>query len=127
MSTPTTVVDDSIRAMARARFQAEEEAKLQLAAVALKKEQDKASELSAYVLEEQVKTRVQEEQIRRMAERAVLEAEALRIAQAKAAAVDAELERLRNRTRTEVLEDTVAELSNQLSTLRAKQNDTRRH
>lgn len=123
-ATPTVkVVDESVRALAMARFQAEEDAKRQAAADALKKEQYKASEVGAYVLEEQVRMRVQEEQIRRMAERAVLEAEAKRLALAKEAAVEVEMERLRNRSKTEVLEDTVAELKAHLASINAVRQD----
>ena len=126
VTTVTVPVDDSIRAAAFIRFQAEEEAKRLASLASLKKEQDKAAEIGTYVQGEQLKARVLEEQIRRMAEQAVIEAEVRSLALAKEKAIEAEMERLRKRTKTEVLEDTVSELSNQLASLKAKQNDTYR-
>lgn len=119
----TVPIDDSIKSAAFVRFQAEEEAKRLVTLASLKKEQEKAAEISSYVQEEQLKARVLEEQIRRMAEQAVIEAEARAVAIAKEKAIEAEMERLRKRTKTEVLEDTVSELSSELASLKAKQND----
>ena len=124
---PTAVVDDSIRAAARRRFEQEEAARARELAAALKAEKQASAAIESHILEEQVKARVQEEQIRRLAERAVLEAEAKKAALAKEAAIAAEVERLRNRTKQEILEDTIAELKAEVSTLKAKKCESCPH
>ena len=118
-TTPVTM-DDSIRAAAKRRFEEEEAAKLREAAAALNKDKAREESIKSIALEEQIKARVQEEQIRRMAEKAVFEAEAKKVALAKEAAIAAEIERLRNRTKQEILEDTINDLKQELSTLKAK-------
>lgn len=124
--TPMTV-DDSIRAAAKKRFEEEEAAKAREAAAALHKEKTREEMIKMIALEEQVKARVQEEQIRRLAEKAVYEAEAKKLALAKEAAIAAEIERLRNRSKQEILEDTITELKQELSSLKTKKCESCPH
>ena len=121
------VVDDSVRAAAKRRFEQEEAARAKELATALKAEKRAAAAIESHILEEQVKARVQEEQIRRLAERAVLEAEAKKAALAKEAAIAAEVERLRNRTKQEILEDTITELKEQMATLKKQKCESCPH
>jgi DNA-binding helix-hairpin-helix protein with protein kinase domain len=117
---PTPVsTDAAIRAAAKKRFEEEEKAARRAAEAALKQEKAKEDIIQTHVLEEQVRMRVQEEQIRRLAEKAVLEAEAKKLALAKEQAIAAEVERLRNRTKQEILEDTIADLKDQLASVKA--------
>jgi len=124
--TPITL-DDSIRAAAKKRFEEEEAAKAREAAAILNKDKTREEMIKMMALEEQVKARVQEEQIRRLAERAVYEAEAKKSALAKEAAIAAEVERLRNRSKQEILEDTISELKQELYSLKAKKCESCPH
>ena len=119
--------DEAIRAIAKKRFEEEELAARKAATAALKQEKAKEEFIQAHVLEEQVRIRVQEEQIRRLAEKAVLEAEAKKAALAKEAAIAAEIERLRNRTKQEILEDTIADLKDQLAAVKSKKCESCPH
>jgi hypothetical protein len=121
------VVDDSVRAAARKRFEQEEALRAKEAASALKAAQQASAAIESHILEEQVRARVQEEQIRRLAERAVLEAEAKKAALAKEAAIAAEVERLRNRTKQEILEDTIADLKEQVVSLKRQKCESCPH
>lgn len=84
-------------------------------------ERQKAAEAAAMAerekrLQEERTLLIQREiEARLLAEKIVLEEEARRIAQEKEAALKAELERLRNRTPLEVLQDEVADLREQLA------------
>ena len=57
--------------------------------------------------------------VQEVVEGAVLEAEAKKLALAKEQAIAAEVERLRNRTKQEILEDTIADLKDQLASVKA--------
>ncbi len=120
------MADDAIRAMAKARFLAEEQAKKDAASADAKKDQEKQATLDAIMLEEKVKARVAEEQIRMMAQAAVIEAEAKRLLVAKEEAIAAEMERLRNRSKEEILQDTILDLSSQVNALKAQVESSRR-
>ena len=124
---PTIATDEAIRAAARKRFEQEESAKLKALTEAERKEKAKEEMIKTLALEEQIKSRVHEEQIRRLAEKAVFEAEARKIAIEKEAAIAAEVERLRNRTKQEILEDTIAELQSQVASLKAKKCESCPH
>jgi hypothetical protein len=119
-------VDDSIRAAAKERFLAEERAQKALLLAEAKKEQEKNAEIEATMLEESIKSRVKEEQIRIMAEKAVIEAETKLRVLAKETAIQVEMERLRNRTKEEVMQDTINELSSQIDSLKALVQPSRR-
>jgi len=116
---PIPEVDDSIRAVAKSRLLAEAEANKAAALLEIKKEKEKNAEIEATMLEESIKLRVKEEQVRFMAEKAVIEAETKRRLLAKEKAIQAEMERLRNRTKEEVMQDTITELSSQIESLKA--------
>jgi len=120
------VVDDSIRAAAKERFLAEERVQKELLLAQAKKEHEKNAEIEATMLEESIKSRVKEEQIRIMAEKAGIEAETKRRVLAKETAIQAEMERLRNRTKEEVMQDTINELSSQVDSLKALVQPSRR-
>lgn len=124
---PTIATDEAIRAAAKKRFEQEESAKVKALTEAERKEKAKEEMIKTLALEEQIKSRVQEEQIRRLAEKAVFEAEARKIAIEKEAAIAAEVERLRNRTKQEILEDTIAELQSQVVSLKAKKCESCPH
>ena len=124
---PTIATDEAIRAAAKKRFEQEESAKVKALTEAERKEKVKEKMIKTLALEEQIKSRVQEEQIRRLAEKAVFEAEARKIAIEKEAAIAAEVERLRNRTKQEILEDTIAELQSQVASLKAKKCESCPH
>lgn len=89
-------------------------------------ERQKAAEATAMAererrLQEERTLLIQREiEARLLAEKMVLEEEARRIAQEKEAALKAELERLRNRTPLEVLQDEVVDLREQLATALAE-------
>jgi len=114
-----SAIDDSIRALAKERFVAKENAKKALLLAEAKKQEEKNAEIEAAMLEESIKLRVKEEQVRIMAEKAVIEAEMKRRLLAKEMAIQAEMERLLNRTKEEVMQDTILELSSQIESLKA--------
>ncbi len=124
---PTIATDDAIRAAARKRFEQEEAAKVRTLSEAERKEKAKEEMIKTLALEEQIKSRVQEEQIRRAAEKAIFEGEARKAAIEKEAAIAAEVERLRNRTKQEILEDTITELKEQVASLRSKKCESCPH
>jgi hypothetical protein len=124
---PTILTDDAIRAAAKKRFEQEEAAKVKALTEAERKEKMHEETIKSLALEEQIKSRIQEEQIRRLAEKAVFEAEARRIATEKEIAIAAEVERLRNRTKQEILEDTIAELKEQVALLKTKKCESCPH
>ena len=76
-----------IRDLAKARFLAEEQAKKDAASADAKKEQEKQAVLDAIMLDEKIKARVAEEQVRMLAERALVEAEAKRVLKEKEEAI----------------------------------------
>ena len=111
-------VDDSIRAEARRRLIAEQDkARAEVEAARVKAAREK-EERESKILDEKVKLMAEEEQVRLMARRLALEAEAKRMADEKEAAIKAEMERLKNRSQLEILEDRVAELTAQMTSLR---------
>ena len=114
-----------IRELAKARFLAEEQAKKDASSADTKKEQEKKAVLDAIMLEEKVKARVAEEQIRMLAQAAVIEAEAKRVLKEKEEAIATEMERLRNRTKEEILQDTILDLSSQVEALKAQVESSR--
>ena len=124
---PTIATDDAIRAAAKKRFEQEEAAKVRALSETERKEKAREETIKSLALEKQIRARVQEEQIRRLAEKAVFEAEARKIATQKEAAIAAEVERLRNRSKQEILEDTIAELKSQLASLKAKKCESCPH
>jgi len=121
-----SAIDDSIRALAKERFVAKENAKKALLLAEAKKQEEKNAEIEAAMLEESIKLRVKEEQVRIMAEKAVIEAEMKRRLLAKEMAIQAEMERLLNRTKEEVMQDTILELSSQIESLKALVQPSRR-
>jgi len=121
---PTKMSD--IRDLAKARFLAEEQAKKDAASADAKKEQEKQAVLDAIMLDEKIKARVAEEQVRMLAERALVEAEAKRVLKEKEEAILAEMERLRNRTKEEVLQETILDLSSQVQFLKGQVESSRR-
>jgi len=118
--TPEIHVDDAIRSLAKKRFEKEEKEKKKAEAALNKQDKNLSDDFQQKLLDEQVRMRVQEEQIRRLAEKAILEAELKKAEIAREAAIAAEIERLRNRTKQEILEDTVEELKQQLAAVKAK-------
>ena len=116
---PPIIIDDDIRAAARQRLDEVAEMEAVLLAEEAVKERVKAEVLETAILEEKIRARVEEEKIRRLAEHAVAEAEAKKRAAAREAAIAAEMERLKGRTKVEILEDTVAELRAELTILKA--------
>ena len=124
---PTTrTVDEAVRAEAKRRLEAVEAEQLAATRLAAEKEKQLRNQIEVLTLEEQVRSRVKEEQIRILAQQAAAEAEAQRIALAKETAIAAEMERLKNRTKTEILEDTVADLKAQLASLKTVHINTYR-
>jgi len=115
-----------IRDLAKARFLAEEQAKKDAASADAKKEQEKQAVLDAIMLDEKIKARVAEEQVRMLAERALVEAEAKRVLKEKEEAILAEMERLRNRTKEEILQETIADLTSQVESLKGQVESSRR-
>ena len=124
---PEIHVDDAIRSLAKKRFEKEEKEKLKAQAALNKQDKNLSDEFQQKLLDEQVRIRVQEEQIRRLAEKAILEAELKKAEIAREAAIAAEIERLRNRTKQEILEDTVEELKQQLAAVKAKKCESCPH
>ena len=124
---PTIATDDAIRAAAKKRFEQEEAAKVKALTEAERKEKMREETIKNLALEEQIRARVQEEQIRRSAEKAIFEAEARKTAIEKEAAISAEVERLRNRSKQEILEDTIAELKSQVASLKTKKCESCPH
>ena len=120
-------IDDTIRAAAKKRFEQEEAAKVKALTEAEQKEKAREETIKNLALEEQIRARIQEEQIRRAAEKAIFEAEARKTAIEKEAAIAAEVERLRNRTKQEILEDTIVELKSQVASLKATKCETCPH
>lgn len=119
VATQPTSVDDTIRAEARRRLVAEaEKARAEAEATRLKAKREQ-EEKESRILDERVKLMAEEEQVRLMARRLALEAEAKRLADEKEAAIKAEMERLKNRSQLEILEDRVAELTAQMTSLRS--------
>ena len=124
---PTIVTDDAIRVAAKMQFEQEETAKVKALTEAERKEKMREETIKSLALEEQIRARVQEEQIRRSAEKAIFEAEARKTAIEKEAAISAEVERLRNRSKQEILEDTIAELKSQVASLKTKKCESCPH
>lgn len=122
----TRTVDEAVRAEAKRRLEAMEAEQVAAARLVSDKEKQLRNQIDVLTLEEQVRARVKEEQIRILAQQAAAEAEARRIALANETAIAAEMERLRNRTKTEILEDTVADLKAQLASLKTVHINTYR-
>lgn len=115
---PSIVVDEDIRAEARRRIEEAAAAEALVRAAIAEQEKKKAGDLEAAILEEKIRVRVEEEKIRRLAEQAVAEAEAKKKAAEREAAIAAEVERLKRRTKVEILEDMVAELRAEIAELK---------
>lgn len=115
-----SVVPDVVKTEARRRLEAAQAAERAEAEAAAAKERRAAETIQAQIMEEQIRARVQEEMIRREAERVIVEAAARKAAAEREAAIAAEMERLRSRTKVEILEDTVTDLTAQLAALRAE-------
>jgi acetylornithine deacetylase/succinyl-diaminopimelate desuccinylase-like protein len=115
-----SVVPDVVKAEARRRLEAAQAAERAEAEAAVALERRATDGIQAQIMEEQIRMRVQEEMIRREAERAIVEAAARKAAAEREAAISAEMERLRSRTKVEILEDTVNDLTAQLTALRVE-------
>ena len=109
--TTTQHVNDTIKAEARRRLLAKEaKDKAEAEAARVKADAERES-VEARIREERITLLAEEEQVRIKARRLAVEAEAKRLANEKEAAITAEMERLKNRSKTEILEDKVAELT----------------
>jgi hypothetical protein len=108
---------EDIKEIARRRLENEESARREAQRLAEEEALRIQEAQRAELVEAQVKARIDEERIRIEVERAIMEAEVKKKAEEREAAIQAELERLRNRTRTEVLEDTIAEMRTVQTTL----------
>ena len=115
----STTTDAAIKTEALRRMKAAEAERLATASLAAEEERKKRAALELSVLEEQVRVRAQEEQIRLMAQRAAAEAAAQAASKAREDAIAAEILRLSNRSEVEILRDTVTELQAQLADLKA--------
>jgi hypothetical protein len=115
---PRLVIDDDIREEARRRIQTAEVEAAAARALAIENEKNKADELKVLAAEEKIRARVEQEKIRLLAEKEVAEAEAKKKAVAREVAIAAEMERLKRRTKVEILEDTVAELRAEIAELK---------
>jgi hypothetical protein len=114
-ATPQT--DAGIAAEARRRLISDHQKAQAAAAAAREKEQRDLAEAEARIREERIKLRAEEEMVSLMARRLTIEAEAKAAAEKREAAIKAEMERLRNRTPLEILEDKVTALTEALSGL----------
>jgi len=112
-------MNDQIKAEARQRLILEEATSKAEKDSIHQKEELKRKETEERIHAERINLLAEEEQVRIKARRLAVEAEAKHLANEKEAAIAAEVERLRNRTKVEVLEDTVAELSAQLAELKS--------
>jgi hypothetical protein len=101
---PRLVIDDDIREEARQRIQEAESKAAAARALAVENEKNNAEKLKV------------------LAEKEVAEAEAKKKAAAREAAIAAEVERLKRRTKVEILEDTVAELRAEIAELERRTN-----
>lgn len=113
----TLPTDDSIRHEARKRLeeiQRKEREEAELKRLKAKAETEAAE---ARIRDEKIRLLAEEEQIHILAKRKVLEAEARRIAQEREDAIQAEIQRLRNRSQVEILEDKIASLTAQMDSL----------
>ena len=110
--------NSAVRAEARRRLEAEESATAAAAAAAAADLRRKTETDEAALLEQRIRLRAQEEQIRLMAERLAIEEAARKAVVEKESAVAAEMERLRNRTPTEKLQDQIDELKTQIAAMR---------
>lgn len=72
------------------------------------------------IRDERIVLLAEEEQVRLTARRFVIEAEAKRLAEDRERAIQAEMDRLRNRSKVEILEDKVAELTTLLSSMKTE-------
>lgn len=110
-------VDDSIRLEARKRLeeiQRKEREEAELKRLKAKAETEAAE---ARIRDEKIRLLAEEEQVHILAKRKVLEAEARRLAQEREDAIQAEIQRLRNRSQVEILEDRIAALTAQMDSL----------
>ena len=115
----STTTDAAIKTEALRRMKAAEAERLAAASLAAEEERKKRAALELSVLEEQVRVRAQEEQIRLMAQRLAAETAAHAAAKAREEAIAAEILRLSNRSEVEVLRDTVTDLQAQLAELKS--------
>jgi len=106
--------DASIAAEARRRLISDHQKAQAAAAAAREKEMRELAEAEARIREERIKLRAEEEMVSLMARRLTIEAEAKAASEKREAAIKAEMERLRNRTPLEILEDKVAALTDAL-------------
>jgi len=118
-TTAPAVVDDAIRAEARRRLETAEVERLAAMRLIADKERKKSAAIEQNILEQQMRLRIEEEKLRLMAQRVAAEAEAKRLAKERENAIAAEMERLKNRTEVEVLQETVADLQAQIAELKS--------
>lgn len=114
-----TVVDDAIRAEARRRLEASKADRLAAMRLVAEEEKKKSYDIEQSILDQQLRLRIEEEKLRLMAQRVAAEAEAKRLAKERENAIAAEMERLKNRTEVEVLQETVADLQAQIAELKS--------
>jgi hypothetical protein len=117
IETSTGTMED-IRSAALARLMEEERQERESLARAAAAAEAATQERERQLQEERIALRQRELEIRLMAEKAVLEEEAARIQAEREAALAAELERLRQRTPLERLQDEVKDLQAQLDSAR---------
>jgi hypothetical protein len=120
--TPYTqsTTDDAIKLEARRRLmetQAKERAETE---AALRKVQREKEVAESRVREERIRLLAEEEQVRLKAQRLLIEAEAKRLADEREVAIAVEMERLKTRSQSEILEDKVAELTATIKTLQTQ-------
>ena len=115
--TVTPAVDDAIRAEARRRLEASKADRLAAMRLVAEEERKKSADIEQSILDQQLRLRIEEEKLRLMAQRVA--AEAKRLAKERENAIAAEMERLKNRTEVEVLQETVADLQAQIAELKS--------
>lgn len=108
----------SVKAEARRRLEAEDSARAAALSAVAADIRRKAEAEEAALFEQRVRLRAQEEKIRLMAERMAVEEAARKAVLEKENAVAAEIDRLRNRTATEKLQDQIDDLKAQIAAMR---------
>ena len=117
-----TIITQDIKTEARRRI-AEEEAKQKALENELRiKAQHEAEEKARIYRNELVRLEAEKIQARLLAEKMVLEAEAQKATELREAQIKAEIERLKNRTPQEIMEEEIAFLRAKVSKLEAKLN-----
>lgn len=119
-ATPEDIRLEALRRLERDRRE-EEEKRLEAKRQALKEANDREERVRG----ERVRLLAEEEQVKLQARRLVIEAEAKAAAQAREDAIKAEMERLKNRTQVEILEDKIAELTGLVTAMKGDQSHRR--